>query len=87
MLKNKNYLFGLAFALGLFLMAGFTVDQRSFNSSLLGIIGSFLIVGAYLGFNWDKIKNGDHRTRVIAIWISSLLLLVIILNIVELVLS
>ncbi|MEY8441704.1 hypothetical protein AALA17_03465 [Lactobacillaceae bacterium 24-114] len=87
MLKNKNYFFGLAFALGLFLMAGFTVDKISFNSSLLGIIGSFLIVGSYLGFNWEKIKNGDHHTRKIAIWISSLLLLVIILNIVELALS
>lgn len=86
-MKNKNVIYGLAFAVGLFLMGGFTLDQRGFHSSLLGVIGSILLISAYLGFNWSKLKSGDHRTRVVTTWVVSLLILMVILDIIEVALS
>ena len=33
-MKNKQLLFGLAFALGLFFVAGYSIDSRGFHSVL-----------------------------------------------------
>lgn len=86
-MRNKNIIFGLLFAIGLFLMGGFSLDRLGFHSDIIGICGTLLLIAAYLGFNWTKLKNGDHRTRVVTIWVISLLILIIVLNILEAILA
>lgn len=86
-MEKRNIIFGLLFAVGLFLMGGFSLDQLGFHSDLIGLLGTFLLIGAYVGFNWSKLKSGDHRTRVVTIWVAVLLLIMIILDIIEAVLS
>lgn len=84
---KRNIILGLSFAAGLFLMGGFSFDRLGFHSDLIGILGTLLLIGAYVGFNWSKLKSGDHRTRVVTTWIVALLLIVIVLNVIETVLN
>lgn len=86
-MNKRNIAFGLLFAVGLFLMGGFSLDRLGFHSDLIGILGTLMLIGAYLGFNWAKLKSGDHQTRVVTTWVISLLIIIIILNIIEAVLS
>ena len=85
--RKRNIVLGLLFAVGLFLMGGFSLDQLGFHSDLIGILGTFLLIGSYIGFNWSKLKSGDHKTRVVTTWVIILLLLIVILNVIETVLS
>lgn len=86
-MNRKNITFGLLFAVGLFLMSSFTLDRHGFHSDLIGILGTIFLITAYLGFNWAKLKSGDHKTKVVTTWVISLLILMIILNIVQAVLG
>lgn len=81
--KKRNIVFGLLFAISLFLIGGFSLDRFGFHSDLIGIVGTLLLIVAYLGLNWAKLKSGDHRIRVATTWIIGLLIIVIILNIIE----
>lgn len=82
-MKNKQFLFGLAFAVGLFLVAGYSIDNRGFHSGISGLIGCGLLLVAYLGFFGSKIKSGDQHARRLAWLLASLLALVLVLDIVE----
>ena len=82
-MKKKQFSLGLAFALGLFFVAGYSIDNRGFHSGIYGIIGCVLLLGSYCGFSWSKIKNGDKHSRHLAYFLGCLLALIIILDIVE----
>lgn len=82
-MSKRQILIGGAFAIGLFLMAGYTIDNRGFHSGIYGILGSILLVIAYLGAFWPQIKAGDHHARRLACWLAALLGLIIILDIAE----
>nr|WP_220476753.1 hypothetical protein [Limosilactobacillus fastidiosus] len=69
------------------MIGGFSLDQFGFHSDLIGIVGTLLLIMAYLGLNWTKLKSGDHRTRVTTTWVVALLIIVIILNIIEVTLA
>ena len=78
-MSKRQILIGGAFAIGLFLMAGYTIDNRGFHSGIYGILGSILLVIAYLGAFWPQIK----AARRLACWLAALLGLIIILDIAE----
>lgn len=82
-MKKKQLISGFLFALGLFLVASYSIDNRGFHSGIYGIIGSVLILGAYVGLNLTKLRAHDHHTRVILGWLGTILLLIIILDIAE----
>lgn len=86
-MKNKQLLFGLAFALGLFFVAGFSIDSHGFHSGLFGLIGCGLLVAAYLGLFWPQIKNGDRHARRLTWLLAGLLILIVGLDIAEAVLA
>lgn len=86
-MKNKQLLFGLAFALGLFFVAGYSIDSRGFHSGIFGLIGCILLVSAYLGLFWPQIKSGDRHARHLSAGLAVLVALVVILDIVEAILS
>lgn len=86
-MKMKETLFGLAFALGLVFTASYSIDNRGFHSGLYGIVGCVLILAAYVGFNWQKIKAGNSHTRHLLWGLGSLLAFIIVLDILEVVLA
>lgn len=86
-MKIKETLLGLAFALGLVFAAGYSIDNRGFHSGLSGIVGCMLILVAYVGFNWQKIKAGNPHTRHLLWGLGSLLAFIIALDILEVVLT
>lgn len=86
-MKRKQFLLGLAFALGLFFVAGYSIDSHGFHSGIYGIIGCILLLGSYYGFSWSKIKSGDKHSRHLACLLACLLALIIILDIIEAVLA
>ena len=49
-------------AIGIFLISSFSIRHQHFVSDLGGFLGCLLLVGAYLGFNWPKIKQHDVKT-------------------------
>lgn len=82
-MNKKQLIYGFLFALGLFFVASYSIDNRGFHSGIYGIIGSALILGAYIGLNLAKLRAHDHHTRVILGWLSAILVLIIILDIAE----
>lgn len=82
-MDKKQFLFGILFALGLFLVASYSIDNRGFHSGIYGIIGSGLIFASYVGLNLAKLKEHDHHTQRILMWLSILLMVIIILDIAE----
>lgn len=82
-MPKRQILIGGAFALGLFLVAGYTIDNWGFHSGIYGILGSILLVGTYLGAFWPQIKAGDRHLRRLAWWLAALLGLIIILDLAE----
>lgn len=53
-MNKKQLLWGLLFAIGLFMAASYTIDNRGFHSGIYGIIGCALILIAYAGMNWEN---------------------------------
>lgn len=86
-MNKKQLLFGLLFGLGLFFTASYSIDNRGFHSGIYGVIGCLLMLSAYCGFNWDKLKAHDHHTRLILGWITGIAILIVILDIAEAVLA
>ena len=86
-MNKKQLLFGLLFGLGLFFTASYSIDNRGFHSGIYGVIGCLLMLSAYCGFNWDKLKAHDHHTRLILGWIIGITILIVILDIAEAVLA
>ena len=62
-MNKKQLLWGLLFAVGLFMAASYTIDNRGFHSGIYGIIGCALILIAYAGMNWEKtaIKRSTYE--------------------------
>ena len=86
-MDKKQLLFGLLFGLGLFFTASYSIDNRGFHSGIYGVIGCLLMLSAYCGFNWAKLKAHDHHTRVILGWLAAMLAVIVILDIAEAVLA
>ena len=57
--KNRQWLWAAMGAIGIFLIS---IRHQHFVSDLGGFLGCLLLVGAYLGFNWSKIKQHDVKT-------------------------
>ncbi|MBD5806929.1 hypothetical protein EAI26_04270 [Lactobacillus sp. 0.1XD8-4] len=86
-MNKKQVLWGLLFAVGLFLAASYSIDNRGFHSGIYGIIGCGLILSSYAGLNWKKLQNKDQHTRRILLVLSCILALIVVLDIAEIVLS
>ncbi|HJE26303.1 hypothetical protein [Limosilactobacillus pontis] len=86
-MNKKQLLFGLLFGLGLFFTASYSIDNRGFHSGIYGVIGCLLMLSAYCGFNWDKLKAHDHHTWLILGWVTGITILIVILDIAEAVLA
>ena len=86
-MERKQLLYGLLSALGLFFTASYSIDNRGFHSGIYGIIGCLLMVAAYCGFNWDKLKVHDHHARVILGWLVGITSFIVILDIAEAILA
>lgn len=86
-MKKKQFLLGLAFALGLFFVAGYSIDSHGFHSSIFGIIGCLLLVTSYVGSFWPKIKAGDQHVRHLTWLLTGLVILIIILDVAEAILA
>lgn len=85
---NKKQLFsGLLFAIGLFMAASFSIDERGFHSGVYGIIGCVLILVSYTGWNWENIHVAGSRARKILYLLSAVLVLIVVLDIVEIILA
>ncbi|MDO4902665.1 MAG: hypothetical protein Q3959_00215 [Limosilactobacillus sp.] len=84
-MDKKQLSLGSAFAIGLFMVAGFSIDSHGFHSGIYGIIGCVLLLGSYLGLYWDKIKSGDLRIKRLSYLLGGLLLLVVILDVIEMI--
>lgn len=82
-MKKKQLLYGLLFALGLLFVASYSIDNRGFHSGAFGVIGSLLMLGSYIGFNYQQIKAHDHHTLVILGWVIGIIVILIILDIAE----
>ena len=61
-LKHRQWLWAALGADGIFLISSFSIRHQHFVSDLGGFLGCVLLVGAYLGFNWTKIKSHDRKT-------------------------
>ncbi len=72
-MNKKQLLWGLLFAVGL--------------SGIYGIIGCALILIAYAGMNWEKLQSKDQHTRKILVLLSSILGIIIVLDIAEMILG
>ena len=86
-MDKKQLLFGLLFALGLFFTASSSIDNRGFHSGVYGVIGCLLMLVAYCGFNWVKLKAHDHHTWVIMGWLAAILAVIVVLDIAEAILA
>lgn len=82
-MPRKQLLYGLLFSLGLLFTAGYSIDNRGFHSGIFGIIGCLLMLAAYCGFNWAKLKAQNHHVLVTLGWLTGFLVLIIILDIAE----
>lgn len=70
-----------------FMAASYTIDNRGFHSGIYGIIGCALILIAYAGMNWEKLQSKDQHTRKILVLLSSILGIIIVLDIAEMILG
>lgn len=86
-MDKKQFGYGFLFALGLFFVASYSIDNRGFHSGIYGIIGCLLILGSYVGLNWTKLKARDHHSLVIMSWLIGILALIIVLDILEVLLG
>ena len=86
-MNKKQLLWGLLFAIGLFMAASYTIDNRGLHSGIYGIIGCALILIAYAGMNWEKLQSKDQHTRKILLLLSSILGIIIVLDIAEIILG
>lgn len=86
-MDKKQFGYGFLFALGLFFVASYSIDNRGFHSGIYGIIGCLLILGSYVGLNLAKIKARDHHTLVVMGWLTGVLILIIVLDILEVLLG
>lgn len=82
-MNKKQALWALLFAVGLFLTASYSIDNRGFHSGIYGILGCGLILSAYAGMNWQKLRAGDRRTKKVLVTLAGVLILIIILDIAE----
>ncbi len=69
------------------LLWGLLFDNRGFHSGIYGIIGCALILIAYAGMNWEKLQSKDQHTRKILVLLSSILGIIIVLDIAEMILG
>lgn len=86
-MKKKQALWALLFAIGLFLAASYSIDNRGFHSGIYGVSGCLLVLGSYAGMNWAKLRARDRRTTKVLYTLSGLLGLIIILDLIEALLS
>lgn len=86
-MNNKQIIYGLAFTVGLFLAASYSIDDRGFHSGVYGIIGCILILASYTGWNWKKLRVAGSQARKIFYLLSAVLVLIIILDVMEMVLA
>lgn len=86
-MNKKQMLWAGLFAVGLFLTASYSIDNRGFHSGIYGIVGCLMIITAYAGMNWQKLKAKDSSTRKILYILSCVLGLIVILDIAEAILS
>ncbi|MBC8744204.1 hypothetical protein H5W18_06215 [Lactobacillus sp. Marseille-P7033] len=86
-MNKKQILWGFLFAVGLFMAASYSIDNRGFHSGIYGIIGCILILVAYTGMNWQKLQAHDQHMRKILLLLSSILGIIIILDIAEIILA
>lgn len=86
-MKRIQFVWGLAFAIGLFFVAGYSIDNHGFHSGIYGLVGSALLLGSYVGLSWSKIKAGDRHTRRLVWLLGGLLLLMLLLDIADAVLA
>lgn len=86
-MNKKQILWGILFALGLVLAASYSIDARGFHSGIYGIFGCICMLGAYVGMNWTKLQAKDRHTQRILYVLSGILVLIIILDIAEMLLS
>lgn len=82
-MNKKQLLWGFLFAVGLFMVASYTIDNRGFHSGIYGIVGCAFILIAYSGMNWKKLQLKDQHTRKILLLLSSILGIIIVLDIAE----
>lgn len=86
-MNKKQIICGITFTLGLFFVAGYSIDSHGFHSGIYGIVGCALLLVSYLGFFWAKIRTGDQHSRRLLYLLAGLLLLIIILDVIEVILS
>lgn len=86
-MNKKQLLWGGLFAIGLFLAASYSIDNRGFHSGIYGIIGCALILISYAGMNWAKLQAHEAHTKKILMFIAVILGIIVILDIAEVALS
>lgn len=86
-MNKKQILWGLLFAIGLFMAASYSIDNRGFHSGIYGIVGCIFILAAYTGMNWEKLQAKDTHTRKILLILGIILGILIILDIAEMILG
>lgn len=86
-MNKKQILCAISFAVGIFLAASYSIDNRGFHSGIYGILGCGLILCSYAGMNWQKLQSKDQRTKKVLYGLSAILLLIIVLDIAEAILS
>lgn len=68
---------------GVILMMSFTIQHQHFHSGLYGVLGSFLLVGAYLIAHLEEWQQGEQRVRHVTLTLALLCLVLVILNLFE----
>ncbi|WP_251547451.1 hypothetical protein [Limosilactobacillus caecicola] len=86
-MDKRTFLSGLAFAIGIVLIASFSIQHNRFYSGICGVLGCIGIVGGFIGLHWSKLQSGDpHFKRIVRLLIV-LCVVLIILNIIAKLLS
>ena len=68
---------------GIILMMSFTIQQEHFHSGIYGVLGSILLVGAYVSAHYEAWREHDRRVRHVTITLAVLCVLLVALNLVE----
>lgn len=86
-MNKKQLIFGVLFAVGLFMAASFSIDEHGFHSGVYGIVGCVLILVSYAGWNWKNLHVPGSQARKILYLLSAVLALIVVLDVMEIILA
>lgn len=81
-MDKRTFWSALSLVFGIIMIASFSIQHNSFYSGICGIVGCIAIVAGFTGLHWEKMRNGDQKTRKTVRLLIALCIVLVFLNVV-----